>query len=85
LVYDVPVPRFTDHTFGTGLAREFFRAFSNTGAMNLHIRLHYGDNEHHILESIFKGTARSLDTAAALDDRIEGALSTKGVLTTPPS
>jgi imidazoleglycerol-phosphate dehydratase len=64
----------------TGLANEFFRAFSTRGGMNLHINVFYGENEHHILESIFKATGRALDQATSFDERISDVRSTKGVL-----
>ncbi|AQV03022.1 imidazoleglycerol-phosphate dehydratase HisB [Desulfococcus sp.] len=66
--------------FDVYLAKEFFRAFTNRSGMNLHINVAYGENEHHILESVFKAAGRALDAAAALDDRISGVPSTKGVL-----
>jgi imidazoleglycerol-phosphate dehydratase len=66
--------------FDVYLAKEFFRAFTNRSGMNLHINVAYGENEHHILESVFKAAGRALDSAAALDDRISGVPSTKGVL-----
>jgi len=62
------------------LAREFFRAVSNKAGMNLHINVSYGENSHHILESIFKAFGRSLDQAVTLDDRIKGVRSSKGAL-----
>jgi len=80
LVYNVP--RFLmkgGYAFG-GLANEFFRAFSTQGGMNLHINVFYGDNEHHILESIFKAAGMALDQATAIDERISGVRSSKGVL-----
>jgi imidazoleglycerol-phosphate dehydratase len=48
--------------------------------MNLHINVAYGENEHHIIESIFKGVGRALDVATAFDDRISSVRSSKGVL-----
>jgi len=48
--------------------------------MNLHINVSYGDNEHHIIESIFKATARALDQATSTDKRIADVQSTKGTL-----
>jgi imidazoleglycerol-phosphate dehydratase len=40
----------------------------------------YGDNIHHIIEACFKAFARAMDTASQLDPRVEGVMSTKGVL-----
>jgi imidazoleglycerol-phosphate dehydratase len=66
--------------FNTPLAEEFWRAVSSSAAMNLHIFLHYGRNTHHIIEGIFKATARALRNAVELDPRTVGVPSTKGVL-----
>lgn len=64
--------------FPTELVEEFFRAFAMNAMITLHINVPYGKNTHHIIEAIFKGTARALSEAA----RIEGdvLLSTKGLL-----
>jgi len=62
------------------MVEEFFRAFCVHGGINLHIKLLSGKNNHHIAEAIFKAFARALDMAAALDPRVEGVLSTKGML-----
>jgi imidazoleglycerol-phosphate dehydratase len=48
--------------------------------MNLHINVSYGENEHHVIESIFKTFGRALDQASAVDERIGGVRSSKGVL-----
>ncbi len=62
------------------MVEEFFRAVSTNGGMNLHIKLLEGKNNHHIAEGIFKAFANALDTATTIDNRIEGARSTKGLL-----
>jgi imidazoleglycerol-phosphate dehydratase len=80
LVYNVAQVPFSGGSFDIGLAREFFRAFSTRGGMNLHINVFYGQNEHHIIESVFKAAGRALDQATSIDERIEGVRSTKGVL-----
>lgn len=67
-------------SFETELVEEFFRAFVNHGQITLHITLQYGKNNHHIIESIFKGFGRALCHAATVQDRIDGVLSTKGIL-----
>ena len=64
----------------TMLSKEFFRAFSTRAGMNLHIDVSYGENEHHMLEAVFKAVGRALDQAAAIDERLSGVLSTKGTL-----
>jgi len=64
--------------FDPGLAEHFFQSVVNHAGMNLHIRLLYGRDVHHILEGIFKAFGRALDQATSLDTRIRGVLSTKG-------
>jgi imidazoleglycerol-phosphate dehydratase len=80
LVYNVPHSAAGGGNFDTSLAKEFFRAFATRAGMNLHINVAYGENEHHIIESIFKGVGRALDVATAFDDRISSVRSSKGVL-----
>ena len=66
----------------TELFREWFQAFAQTAGMTLHIENLYGVNNHHIVESCYKGLARALREAIAIDPRKAGAVpSTKGVLT----
>ena len=48
--------------------------------MNLHLKVLYGENDHHKLEAMFKAFAKALDTATRTDARIDGVLSTKGTL-----
>jgi len=68
-------------TFDTQLVREFFQALAVNAAMTLHVETLYGANDHHIAESCFKGVARALRQAVALDDRIRDRIpSTKGSL-----
>lgn len=64
----------------TELVEEFFRALSVNAGMNIHINVLYGSNNHHIAEAVFKAFGRALDEAAGIDSRIEGVMSTKGVL-----
>ncbi len=67
--------------FSIVLVKEFFQAFANDCACNLHINLEYGEEPHHIAEAIFKGFARALDMATSVDPRMGDALpSTKGTL-----
>jgi len=67
--------------FRFGLAREFFQGFANEGRCNLHLELLYGDEPHHIVESLFKAFAKAVDIACQRDARIRGRLpSTKGKL-----
>jgi imidazoleglycerol-phosphate dehydratase len=59
----------------------FLEAFAQEGRLNLHVRLITGDNDHHIAEAAFKGLARSLRGAVAIDSDLGGEVpSTKEVL-----
>ena len=65
----------------TELFKEWFQAFSQAAGITLHIENLYGDNSHHIIESCFKGLARSLRGAIEIDQRIKNKIpSTKGKL-----
>ena len=75
LVYDAAGSELTE------LYEEFFRAFAFQAGITLHIRLLYGKNAHHIVEAIFKATARAVREALEQDERVEGVPSTKGLLT----
>jgi imidazoleglycerol-phosphate dehydratase len=66
--------------FNLSLTKEFLRAFATRCGMNLHVNVFYGDNDHHVMEAIFKALGRSLDDASTHDSRITGILSTKGSL-----
>jgi imidazoleglycerol-phosphate dehydratase len=66
--------------FNAPLAEEFWRAVSTHGAFNLHVLCYHGQNTHHIVEAIFKATARALRQALEIDPRMAGIPSTKGVL-----
>lgn len=80
LVYHVNLPKVKVGEFDVELAQEFFQAFVNNCGLNLHINVMYGDNIHHIIEACFKAFARAMDSASQLDSRVEGVMSTKGVL-----
>lgn len=68
-------------TFDSQLAEEFWRGVAQQTRMNLHILLHYGSNGHHIVEAIFKCTARALRQAVSIDPRSSESIpSTKGTL-----
>lgn len=77
-LYDVKIPVERIGTFETEMTREFFLAFAMHGMMNLHMACLYGENGHHIVESLFKGLGHALKEAVT----VEGGrvLSTKGVL-----
>ena len=67
-------------TMETEVVKEFFMGLANGAQMNLHIRELAGENTHHIVEAMFKATAKAMDMASRIDGRIEGVLSTKGML-----
>ena len=63
----------------TELFKEWFQAFSQSAGVTLHVENIYGDNSHHKVESCYKGLARSLKDALAIDKRIKNSIpSTKG-------
>jgi len=65
----------------TELFKEWFQAFAQNAGLTLHIENLYGENNHHIVESCFKGLARALRQAIEIDPRKSDAVpSTKGVL-----
>ncbi len=69
--------------FDTELVREFFQAFASNAGVTLHVETLYGVNAHHIAESCFKGLARVLRAAVAVDPAAAGEIpSTKGALGT---
>lgn len=67
-------------TMETEVVREFFLGLAGGAGMNLHIRQLAGENTHHIVEAMFKAVAKAMDMASRVDNRINGVLSTKGVL-----
>jgi imidazoleglycerol-phosphate dehydratase len=81
LVFDVAFPCEKIGSFDTELVREFFQAFAVNAGVTLHVATLYGGNAHHIAESCFKGLARALRLALAIDPRLGGELpTTKGRL-----
>jgi imidazoleglycerol-phosphate dehydratase len=67
-------------TFDGEVVKEFFQGFANEARITLHVNLLYGENLHHKIEAIFKAFARAVRDAATKDEKVKGALSTKGVL-----
>ena len=68
-------------TFDTQLVREFFQALAIHSGMTLHVETLYGVNDHHVAESCFKGVARAMRQAVAIDERTRDKIpSTKGSL-----
>lgn len=80
LVFNAEFPKDSIGNFDMELVEEFFQAVAANAGITLHINLQYGQNAHHMAEAIFKAFARALSQAVAKNDRIEGVLSTKGVL-----
>ncbi len=80
LVYHFPDDLRAVGVFDAYLAKEFFQAFCVKGGFSLHINAYYGDNEHHVLESIFKAMGKSLNMATRINDNLCGPLSSKGSL-----
>ncbi len=81
-VWRVPMPKAKIGEFDTELAEVFFEGFARGAQCNLHMRLHEGENLHHIVEIGFKAFAHALRAATEIDPRAAGALpSTKGTLT----
>jgi imidazoleglycerol-phosphate dehydratase len=81
LVFRTAFPTEKIGAFDAELVREFFQAFAMNAGITLHVETLYGQNSHHIAESCFKGLARALRAAVALDPREGGRVpSTKGSL-----
>ena len=81
LVFKAEFARDKVGTFDTELVREWFQAFAINAGITLHVETLYGTNDHHISESCFKGLARALRAAVAIDPRAAGEVpSTKGTL-----
>jgi imidazoleglycerol-phosphate dehydratase len=81
LVFQAPIPAQKIGAFDSELVEDFWQAFAANSLCNLHILLHHGRNSHHIVEGIFKATARALRMAVEPDSRMTGIPSTKGTLT----
>ncbi|OHE88040.1 MAG: imidazoleglycerol-phosphate dehydratase [Verrucomicrobia bacterium RIFCSPLOWO2_12_FULL_64_8] len=81
LVYDVNPPNLFVRDFNLTLVKEFFRAFANAVGANVHVKLIYGEEPHHVVEAVFKGFAKALDVATQIEPRAADRLpSTKGTL-----
>lgn len=80
-VYKVEAADTMVRDFNIGLVKEFFQAFANEACCNLHVNLEYGEEPHHVAESIFKSFARALDSATQIDPRLGDSIpTTKGML-----
>lgn len=81
LVFKVKFGRDKIGTFDTELVNEWFQAFAMNAGITLHVETLYGSNDHHISESCFKGLARALRAALAIDPKAANEIpSTKGSL-----
>ncbi|MDF2629902.1 MAG: hisB [Symbiobacteriaceae bacterium] len=80
LVFSATFPREKVGEFDTELVQEFFRALAFNAGITLHLKIEYGQNSHHMIEGLFKAFAKALDQALAIDPRVTGVPSTKGVL-----
>jgi imidazoleglycerol-phosphate dehydratase len=80
-VWKVVIPRSALGEWDTELVKEWFHAFAQTVGANVHVETLYGVNSHHIVESCFKGLAKALKQAVAVDPRAAQAIpSTKGTI-----
>lgn len=80
LVFNAPFTTEKIGEFDTELVEDFWQALAANALCNFHVNIHYGRNNHHISEAIFKCAARSLRMAVELDPRSPGVPSTKGTL-----
>ncbi len=80
LVHKVTYPQALSGTFDMALLREFFLGLSNNGRINLHLVNLYGENSHHISESLFKALGRAASVAYAEAGGSRAIQSTKGLL-----
>ena len=80
LVFDASLPPGSIGNFDYELVEEFFRALAMNAKLTLHVVVETGTNAHHVIEAMFKATARALRAAVALDPSERGIPSTKGTL-----
>lgn len=81
LVYQADVSNYMVKDFNIALVREFFQGLANSLGCNLHLKLEYGEEPHHVAEALFKAFARALRQAVETDPRQGGRVpSTKGTL-----
>lgn len=81
LVWKVAFTRDKLGDMDTELFREWFQAFAQNAGLTLHVECLYGENNHHIAETCYKGLARALRQAVTIDPRQAGRVpSTKGTL-----
>lgn len=81
LVWKVELSRPKIGDMDTELFREWFQAFAQNAGLTLHVECLYGDNNHHMIESCYKGLARALRMALSIDpQQADRVPSTKGTL-----
>lgn len=80
LVYRVDLANDRIGSFDASLAEDFLYALASNAGFDLHVELRYGRSPHHVVEAVFKGVARALRQAVALDPRGRGVPSVKGAL-----
>lgn len=80
LVFDVTFRGQMCGAFDVQMTEEFFRGLAMNAGLTLHMKVLYGNNDHHMIEALFKAFSRALDQATQLDGRFTGVPSTKGVL-----
>ncbi len=80
LVYGVDLANDRIGSFDASLTQDFLYAFSQNAGLDLHVELRYGKNPHHVVEAVFKGTARALRDACERDPRVKGLPTVKGAL-----
>ncbi|MDO4744978.1 MAG: imidazoleglycerol-phosphate dehydratase HisB [Bacillota bacterium] len=79
--FDVEIPAQKVGDFDTELVKEFVLAFSRELGLTIHFKQFAGENSHHIIEAVFKGMARALRAACAIEEEYADEIpSTKGVL-----
>jgi imidazoleglycerol-phosphate dehydratase len=80
LVFHLPLRKRKIGDFDTELVKEFFQALVNNAGITLHAQVAYGNNGHHMVESLFKACGRALRQAVSKDEKVRGVPSTKGRL-----
>ncbi len=80
LVYRVELTSDRIGDFDPSLTEDFLRAFSQSAGLDLHVDMQYGRSAHHVVEAVFKGTARALRVALEVDPRQSGLPTVKGAL-----
>lgn len=78
--YRAEYPSAQVGSFSAELVHEFLWKLALEARITLHVIVHYGHNTHHMIEAVFKALGRALDEATAIDPRVQGVPSTKGVL-----